>query len=70
MPEISELHDVPLASPFTSGAAKPAGVARMPPLRHHWNWFAILIFLFYLCSSGFYFFVRIQYSMINGPSFV
>jgi len=72
LPEISELQDVPLASPFTTGFAPQTGAAqkRGPPLKHHWNWFAILIFLFYVGASGFYFYVRIMYSMINGPSFV
>ena len=72
LPEISELQDVPLASPFTTGFAPQKGAAqkRGPPLKHHWNWFAILIFLFYVGASGFYFYVRIMYSMINGPSFL
>ena len=70
VPEFNELHDVPLASPFHRGFSQRAPTARHPPpLRHHWNWFAILIFFFYLAASGFYFYVRITYSMINGPGF-
>jgi hypothetical protein len=39
------------------------------PIAHHWNWFAILLTGLYIGSMGFYFTVRIMFSMIDGPSF-